>query len=321
MRQESPQSWLLMASLLAFPGCGGGGGDSSETTVETTTEVMLLADLHFHARASLSAAEALAAMDAAGVRWAGNGPRGNDELWTSYVHAAPDRFLPFAGQGELYDILEAEKETAWDLQPGSQMWTYLADLESDLAAKKYLGIGEVAVNNEDSSDADPGLKFPATCALMFRLLQIAFTYQVPISIHIEADADSLNQLDSLLTNGSQATVLWAHCGTWTSAAKVQELMTKHPNLCGELAGRVELPVDHPTANDVIVDSGGQLEADWKALLEIYSDRFFIGTDENDDITKYQSYLDLYRTVLAQLSSAAAKNLAYQNAEKLFGLTP
>jgi hypothetical protein len=301
-------------------GCGGGDGGDGGSGSESGP--MPLADLHFHARNGLSPSDAVAALDLTGVRWAGGGPRGADALWDPYLTYAPDRFIPFAGQNEITDILKAEGASAYNLDPGSSIWTYLATLESELAAGKWRGIGEIVVNNEDSGGAAAGggLKYPANSPLIFRLLTLAHDYQVPLCLHVEADLDSLAQLDLLLANGPPGILLWAHAGTWTWPAKMEELLSKFPNLRVELSGRVELPTG-PSTNVPIIDAEHQLVPEWKSLLEAYPDRFFIGTDENDDISLYPDYIDLYREVLSQLSESAAARIGCQNAQELFSLGP
>ena len=61
---------------------------------------MPLADMYFHALQNVAPQDALREMDRAGVRWASSGARGRDNFWLPYVQAAPDRFVPFSGQGQ-----------------------------------------------------------------------------------------------------------------------------------------------------------------------------------------------------------------------------
>ena len=83
---------------------------------QTGNEALPLADLHFHAEQGLTPPAVLGMMDRAGVRWAGTGPKGGDPIWRPYVAAAPDRFIPFGGQGAIGTRVQSQGETAWMLK-------------------------------------------------------------------------------------------------------------------------------------------------------------------------------------------------------------
>jgi hypothetical protein len=283
------------------------------------SEALPLADLHFHAEQGLAPDAVLGAMDRAGVRWAGNGAKGPDGLWRAFVEAAQDRFLPFAGQGAIGRRIREQGEAAWTLK-SPEITRYLESLEQGLRSGRLRGVGELFVNNQSShSRSFQPTRYPADSPLMRRLLTLAATYHAPLSVHMDADPGSVEELEHLLPIDRNGLVIWAHCGFWIEADQVQRLMDRHPNLFCELSYRDDRA--HPRGFQGVPITGFQrrLKSDWKALLENHSDRFLIGTDV-DNLGQYQGIIDFYREVLTQLAPDAAKRIAHGNAMRLFRLS-
>jgi predicted TIM-barrel fold metal-dependent hydrolase len=292
---------------------------------------LAIADLHFHPRLGMTPEQALGAMDQAGVRWAGNGVAfGTDDLWSSFVQAAPGRFLPFAGQGAVRQLIEAHGEKAWALR-SPEIAQYLEGLEQDLRAGKFRGIGELFVNNLKTRGPNlAGTRYPADSPLMRRLLSLAAAYQAPLSIHMDADPASVAELERLLAADRKAVVIWAHCGFWADAALVRQLMAQHPNLFCEISYRDDRGFVVRMLKGTIMESGRRLKPDWKALLEDHSDRFLVGTDTSPvrgergflpglAVGEYLGIIDSFRAILAQLTPESARRIAHENAGRLFRL--
>ena len=283
------------------------------------SEALPLADLHFHAERGLAPDAVLGAMDRAGVRWAGNGAKGADALWRPFVEAAQDRFLPFAGQGAIGVQIQKQGEAAWTLR-SPEITRYLESLEQGLRAGRFRGIGELFVNNQHSHAPDfQPTRYPADSPLVRRLLTLAATYHAPLSVHMEADPGSVEELERLLPIDRNGLVIWAHCGFWIEADQLQRLMDQHSNLLCELSHRDDRAHALRLRTVPITGSGRRLKSDWKALLESHSDRFLIGTDV-DNFGHYQGIIDFYREVLTQLTPDAAKRIAHGNAMRLFRLS-
>ena len=275
-----------------------------------------IADLHFHADRNLSPEAVLAAMDRAGVRWAGNGPKGADPNWQAYVAAAPERFIPFGGQGAIGTRVQSQGESAWTLQ-SPDLNRYLGALEQGLREGRFRGIGELFVNNEHTHQRDfAPTRYPADSPLMRKLLALAATYHVPLSVHMEADPASIDELERLLASDRNATVIWAHCGFWIEADDVKKLMDRHPNLMCELSHRDDRAHGPRMRTSPITAPGRRLKPEWKALLEAHSDRFLVGTDV-DNFDDYGKIVAYYREVFAQLSPEAAERFARGNAMRLW----
>ena len=279
----------------------------------------LIADLHFHADPRLSPDAVLATMDRAGVRWAGNGPKGADPNWRAYLDAAPDRFIAFGGQGAIGTRVQSQGEAAWTLR-SPDLDRYLEKaLEPGLREGRFRGIGELFVNNEHSHQRDfAPTRYPADSPLMRKLLALAATYKAPLSVHMEADPASIAELERLLDADRNATVIWAHCGFHIEADDVKKLMDRHPNLMCELSHRDDRAHRGPLRTSPITAAGRQLKPEWKSLLEEHSDRFLVGTDV-DNFDDYGNIIAYYREVFAQLSPEAAERFARGNAMRLWQL--
>ncbi len=270
-----------------------------------------LADLHFHADKALAPETVLGIMDRAGVKWAGNGAKGADTVW---------RFLTFAGQGAIGVRIQSQGESAWTLK-SPELNRYLEVLEEGLRAGRFRGIGELFVNNEHSHAADfQPTSYPADSPLMRRLLSLAAAYHVPLSIHMEAERGSVEELERLLPVDRNGQVIWAHCGFWIEADQLQKLMDRHSNLLCELSHRDDRTHARGFRTAPITERGRRLKPDWKALLENRSERFLIGTD-TDNLSQYPAVTGFYREVLAQLAPEAAARFANGNATRLFRLRP
>jgi predicted TIM-barrel fold metal-dependent hydrolase len=261
-------------------------------------------------------------MEHAGVRWAGNGAAGVlDDHWLALIQAAPERFIPFVGQEAIRGLIRDQGETAWTLR-SPEITGYLERLQDNLRTRRFRGIGELFVNN-----LRPGLqdalasRYPADSPLMRRLFTIAINYQVPLSIHMNAETASVEELERLLTLDRKGTVIWAHCGSALGDADlIRRMLEKHSNLFCELSQRDDRPRPNPEVRRriMIADDTRQLKPDWKALLEEHSDRFLIGTDSAEP-GQYQGIVDFHRAVLAQQKAEAARRIAYGNAQRLFRL--
>lgn len=295
-------------------------------SIEAQSERLPIADLHVHLGPvfwpNLSPQDILGIMDRAGVRWAGNGPAGPDDIWLPFLQVAPDRFIPFAGRGPIRRLIQDQGEDAWALR-SPEIIRVLVRLEDSLRAGPFHGIGELHVNN--MSSANPRLKpmrWPADSPLMKRLLALAATYQAPLDIHMDAEPASVEELERLLPSNRKGVIIWAHCG-WSrgDAGLIRKMLAQNPNLFCELSQRDDRPRLNPEVRRrlMITDDGRQLKPEWKSLLEEHSDRFLIGTDSGEP-GAYQGIVDFFRAVLAQLKPEAAMRIAYENARQLFRLS-
>lgn len=248
-------------------------------------------DLHFHFVNGWDIDAVVKEMDALGVAKAGNGARGApDALALEWARRYPDRFIPFAGKQASIAFILSEGERAWTLQAPAVV-AYLRQLEAALKAGQFKGIGEIA------NDADPD--FPADSPFMQRLWSLSATYGVPVSVHMDAREKRVAEMERLIASDRRGNWVWAHAGA-AGPVLLRRLLRAHANLYVDLAGR---------AFDVMSD------AEWRVLVEEFSDRFVLGTDASV-LRGFAVEIGRWRNVLKQVSPATASKLAHQNAERL-----
>ena len=278
-----------------------------------------IVDVHFHPAPMWDVYALTRLFDELGVVAAGNGARESDALATTFAQQHPDRFVPFAGNEPIRQFISREGERAWTLHSAAVV-EYLAHLEAALREKRYRAIGELVVNSVHSR-SDKAAKYPADSPLMRRLWALSAKYDVPLSVHLDATPDSLEQMERLLVSDRGGTWIWAHTG-WLPVANpslVRRLLQAHPNLFCELSERESIRRIYrgdPIDNDRV------LKPEWKVLLEDFPDRFVIGTDVDPaTMAAYAEEIGYWRGILSQLSPLTAAKLAHANAERLLKLTP
>ncbi len=135
---------------------------------------------------------------------------------------------------------------------------------------------------------------------------VDFAVANDLFLHAHADAEAV---EILMGHNPKARIVWAHTGFGLEAERVAAMLTKYPHVWGELSYR-----------SGIVDGGGKLTAEWRALFEKFPDRFLLGSDTwiNERWATYGDIMAGYRAWLAQLPKDAANKIAHGNARRLFG---
>ena len=276
------------------------------------TEDLPIVDLHFHPEPAWGDLEAL--FDQLNVRAAGNGASGPSSIALEQAEQFPSRIIAFGGGHEVRQLILAHGEQAWDLQAG-EITAFLDELDAQLQAGEFRGIGEIHVNNQASNiPGSPQYLYPADSPLLQELFSLAGAHGVPLSIHMDAEPASVAEMERLLSSNRSANLLWAHTGHYAEPDLIRRLLEQHPNLYCELSYRISLSVSR-TATPM--DTNGVLAQDWLELLEAFPDRFVIGTDLSFAApASYAAMIAAWRGVLLQLSPATAAALAHLNAERL-----
>lgn len=172
----------------------------------------------------------------------------------------------------------------------------LAEHAKGTASGPFRGIGEFHLY--DSANANG--------VVAQKLMRFASDNDLTVLAHVDDVA-----IDLLMAHAPQARLIWAHTGIGgASVERVTSLMKKYPLLMGELSYRPGLTCE-----------GGQLCPDWRTLLQTYPDRFLIGSDTwvNQRWAYYEELMTSYRVWLGGLPPAVARQLAWENGAKLFGL--
>jgi predicted TIM-barrel fold metal-dependent hydrolase len=283
-------------------------------------QALPIIDLHFHPLRGWDMAALVDLFDELGVAKAGNGPGGPDEIAFSFAAKYPDRFIPFAGLGEITFHIQREGELAWTLQ-GPGIMGYLSKLEGELRSGAAKGIGELFPDNMNSHpDYFPGMRYPADSPLMRRLWALSAQYGVPLSVHLEARGAPIAEMERLLEVTPRGTFIWAHTGFFAEPPLLRRLLQQHPALFCELSWRDERALAQGWRLPIPISEGNQLKTEWKDLLEEFSDRFVIGTDvSTPSPIEYARLVKYWRAILSQLTPETAEKFAHANAERILRL--
>ncbi len=276
-------------------------------------------DLHFHPSTAWDAGALITLFDRIGVAAAGNGPAGPDGVGLGFGRSSPARFLPYCGLGEITYWLNTEGDRTWRLS-GQGITNYLSKLEVALRSGQCKGIGELFPNNLRSHDSSfPGFRYPVDSPMMRRLWELSAKYQVPLSVHAEADAPTVAEMERLLDVTPTGVFIWAHTGFNAEPPLLRGLFAKHANLLCELSFRDE----RRTTLGRPISLAHLIRPEWQDLFENFSDRFVIGTDTYPlgDMRQYEFIIGYWHEILGQLSHDTAERIAHQNAEHIMRLPP
>jgi predicted TIM-barrel fold metal-dependent hydrolase len=272
-----------------------------------------IVDLHFHPDAAWGPALP-ELFDRIGVRAAGNGASGPDSVALAEAERHGGRVIPFTGGYELRQLIARYGEAAWQLTHPEALRAVDA-IEAGLRQGVSRGIGELHVNNWMSNLPNaPQYRYPADSPLLQRLMALSAAYDVPVSVHMDAEPASVAQMESLLASNRQGIFLWAHTGHYAPPELVRRLLGEHPNLYCELSYRTSISGGRAAT---VLDDAGRLREVWRTLLEDYPERFVIGTDIGfASPSLYTQHIAFWRLILEQLSPETAAKLAFVNAERL-----
>ena len=172
----------------------------------------------------------------------------------------------------------------------------------------FRGIGEFHLY--DSANANG--------AVAKKLMAFAEEKSLAVLAHVDDVA-----IDLLMANtpskGQNVRLIWAHTGIGGApVARVDALLGKYPLLMGELSYRPGLTCDDAKGGE---KGSGKLCPEWRALLLKYPSRFMIGSDTwvNQRWQYYDELMKGYRAWLGDLPPDVARQVAWGNGAKLFGL--
>jgi hypothetical protein len=197
---------------------------------------------------------------------------------------APDRIVPILRPYRVRaDMLSWTRDTS--------VLDYVTD-RLRAGQGSYRGIGEFHLYAGQAGDPVPrGL--------------VALAVANDLVLHAHTDDQGVAELAAL---DPAVRVLWAHAGMSASAATVERLLDRFPNLTVELALRSD------------VAPGGELDPAWGSLFARYPDRVMLGTDTwiVPQWTNLTEIMERVQGWLAQVPPDLAERLAWRNAERQFG---
>jgi predicted TIM-barrel fold metal-dependent hydrolase len=297
---------LSVALLLSSPRFG-----------SVSAQTVPIIDLHFHADQAWDVHALVKLFDELGVAAAGNGARGSDEMALKLAQQYPGRFIPYGGNEPIRGFISREGERAYTLQAAAVV-EYLGQLETALRDKQFKGIGELVINSTYSR-ADKASKYPADSPLMRRLWALSANYGVPLSAHMDATPESIQEMERLLALGPpRHLALGAH--GMASRCRPFDVATAARGASEPLLRTLRAREHPPNLSGRSDRRRRRAEAGMEGLLEDLPDRFVIGTDVDPATLKtYAEEIGNWRGILAQLSPATAMKLGYGNAERLLKL--
>jgi predicted TIM-barrel fold metal-dependent hydrolase len=314
--------WLLAG---AAAGCA---APAARTPPEEVLALPLL-DAHSHyvppgpGRPGYSPEELVRAMDRAGIRRMvilGYGAREVPELAARY----PDRFVPsYVG-----DVSFQGRQLRGQIRDGSdprEVEALGAEFEAALRSGHYRGLGEIhtyarPVPASTTGGAPvPGSEIPPDSPLIGRLLELSGRYGVPINIHCEDYAAAA--MARAVAAHRAARVVWAHAGSMLPPAALGRHLDALPNLSFDLSTKNPACCPRGVREQPLAGAGGRLVPAWRALLEAYPDRFLFGVDFYSalHLARAREAGEYWRGLLAQLTPATARMIAFDNARRLYGL--
>lgn len=269
-------------------------------------EELWIFDVHSHSAKGLNLENVIGHMEASGIRkivlFARRGGRDEEVL---QLHAKyPERVVPTVGfqnprwlkqEGGFLDEVEAK------LRSGRFRWM------GELLLKHY-GVPELQALDYDIS--------PAT-DLFRRVLDLSAHYSVPVTIHHEVEPGNIEIFRQALSHNSQALVVWAHwCGRATPEV-ARGLLRDFASLYCDL-GASDKTRRYGREKNPLVTRGGDLQPEWKAVIEAFPDRFLAAIDAVDPshYNRYQAWVAELRHALSGLSPEIARRVAFENAERL-----
>jgi len=135
---------------------------------------------------------------------------------------------------------------------------------------------------------------------------VDFAVSKNLVLHAHSDDAAI---EILFRHNPRARIIWAHTGFSLALDRVEEMLKKYPSLWGELSYRSG------------VAGEATLSPEWKALFARHPSRFLLGSDTwvNERWASYPQIMGNYRRVLGELPREVAAQVAWKNAQQLFGL--
>lgn len=210
-----------------------------------------------------------------------------DEGTLTLFNFAPKRIVP-----ELRPYHGEADSRNWTRLP--QMFEYLSNR---LAAHPHEGIGEFHLHGVNPED-EP---------LLRQVAAIAVQRNLPLHVH-----SGKAPVDLLFGMAPGLRIIWAHAGMVEPAPVVEAMMAKYDSLYADTSYR----------ESDIMNADGTIDAGWRRVIERFPDRFMVGSDTwaNSQWAEYRDLINTNRQWLSRFSRPIAENIAYRNAERLFGRT-
>ena len=157
----------------------------------------------------------------------------------------------------------------------------------------YKGIGEFHIHNPIDADS-PVIQKTARLAV-----------ERDLYLHVHSDHRAV---ETIFSYEPKVKILWAHAGMSDPPEVVSKMFDRYKNLWVDISIR-----EYEIAPD------GKLSPEWEKLFLDHTDRITIGSDTwiNAQWDNYEAIIAFDRNWLAQLPDEVARQIAFENAKRLF----
>ena len=255
-----------------------------------------------------SAAGLIEGMDRAGVAL-GAVTSASEEAVKKAVAQYPGRLVPLTTSASQKDWIQADG-------------AYLSGIKRQLAGGAF-GVGKVIWRPESTGKSQMKRAGEALGAV----IRLAVERRSFLLLDMPPDDGGLEQLERLLRETPEARVVWTQAGRILNLnalpgyghGLLRALSLRHAGLLFTLTQDPPAPADATTARtNHLFDPGGAFSREWRALLEARVGHFTAGNDASPATpANYAGRTRFFRqNVLANISPAAGKLIAYRNAWRL-----
>ncbi|MCG6875616.1 MAG: amidohydrolase family protein [Betaproteobacteria bacterium] len=246
-----------------------------------------------------------------------------------------DRFRVAGGSGILGKMLYSAANVS-----ENEKEEFRAAAEA-MAKTGIVAFGEIGLYHLATPRAGNVFGFtPLDHPLLDVLGEVAAKYGLPIDVHLDVvpeDMDLPKQLqgagnpgrlranlegfERFLTRNRRTKIVWAHVGfestPYRTARLCADLLGRHDNLFMS----IRLPRGSPMPSSAM-DSGGRLKDEFKRLFTEFPERFVFGSESmyGSRVSRlYANEFVMYQSLLAQLPPEVARNIASENARRIYPL--
>jgi len=203
-------------------------------------------------------------------------------------------------------------------------------LERDLKSGACAGVGEIGVRHYAKAAGEQVIDLPAGYPPLLTLAETVARANALLDIHAEPvepkgtrhDAEAFGTVAAMFARAPNLRLIYSHTAM-TNPHNARALLQAFPTLMMNVNfGKHTSGVVDWENLEGVTNEGGELYADWAALFEDMPDRFMVGTDtffsRANAAKHYAHKIKQVRRALGSLSGNAAKRIAYDNAERVFG---
>ena len=329
-----------------------GGGTKAVCPPSVSSKKWDTIDCHLHLldflQKSSGTSAALKAMDGCDVKKAVVFGMPCCKKWCFYREDAPLYYQDDNGPCYVYAYADQMVADAWlalDDTSRARMAPCFASFDpTDLSAidhikrlyRKYpnmwRGIGEVMCRHDDLTTMLLGKEIPrVNHPALDRVYQFAIETGLPVLVHHNSDRVGDNdgswhyvhEVEDVLNRYPQLKFVWVHAGVSRRCSEpnhydmISRMCATYPNLGVDISWVVW--------EDVICDEKGVIKPPWVECFQKHHTQIYIGSDnvaqyfpiKDTSINLLASNITKYYQLFDKLTEEAAKNIAYENAQRMY----